>query len=879
MKRIITILILFISFLSKGQSNGDPAMFPTINSAPYYKYNGYLQVADNKGFLNSISDTNWHPRFVGTQIYKSSDRSLYIWTNDSLWVKVGSGSGGSQSWNDVMTVSPDISSSFTSDFNGNDWTLSDLDNYIVGSTGFIEFQAGGGSTLDINPGGTFAFQSSTGSYTFSNLVTNATPTYIASWNGTGLTQTLLSSVITPVATGNNVFYVEDSLNAQPVSPGDSTYWLTGGSPTGASGTWTGNPNKVLLWTGSTWVVPTQASGDYAVTLDDNITHRYNGSTWPIVSAIPWTTNGNKGGGILGSTDANRVYLRYNNANRIVLGGTNGITFSQLTGASTGIMGLSTSGVASNVQIGSGLQLLAGVLSATGGGGENLDQTMAIGSAITTNRTITGAFTFGINTSRTSISAADSVHIDAVNDIGIFSTATTRILAATLTLKGATATFGSNSKSIFHYETGTGDSVALELKSTGARWVGINTFSTSTAAYKPLQQDTVTGFMIRKLIDVSSSSQITGNLPVGNLNSGTSASSTTFWRGDGTWAAPFTLTTTGSSGAATFSAGTLNIPNYSGGWTRGALPSASATTNIVYTTTQTDSVFIGPSSSGLTSNKPKALFEVNGTVDVEGVFSTQLNASIAGGAFIVNTSGRIALNSSSVTAGWGISMQNWPGNGGGILFSGNTGNQTITGMSFRPNITSTTTSSTEVIGFQSQITQTNASNVVNTGIKGWSSEFTVGSTSATALPYYYGGYVSPIAVSSGTQQITNAYGIYIGGIAGTTDIIGTAYYGLYIDATAAGAFAGGSAFGVYQLDNAALSIKNILQSATTVGATTAPDASAVLEVKSTTQGFLPPRMTSTQRDAIATPAAGLIIYNTTTNKLNVYTTAWEVITSL
>ncbi len=74
----------------------------------------------------------------------------------------------------------------------------------------------------------------------------------------------------------------------------------------------------------------------------------------------------------------------------------------------------------------------------------------------------------------------------------------------------------------------------------------------------------------------------------------------------------------------------------------------------------------------------------------------------------------------------------------------------------------------------------------------------------------------------------------------------------------------------------LLVATLLHAQVGIGTIT-PNASAKLEVSSTTQGFLPPRMTRVQRELISTPAAGLVVWCSncgTSGELQVYNgTSW------
>jgi hypothetical protein len=75
------------------------------------------------------------------------------------------------------------------------------------------------------------------------------------------------------------------------------------------------------------------------------------------------------------------------------------------------------------------------------------------------------------------------------------------------------------------------------------------------------------------------------------------------------------------------------------------------------------------------------------------------------------------------------------------------------------------------------------------------------------------------------------------------------------------------------NTSALRYAAIFTGGTTGIGTSTPDASAQLDVTSTSKGFLPPRMTGAQAEAIGTPAAGLMVYANNGNGVTITTTGW------
>lgn len=112
---------------------------------------------------------------------------------------------------------------------------------------------------------------------------------------------------------------------------------------------------------------------------------------------------------------------------------------------------------------------------------------------------------------------------------------------------------------------------------------------------------------------------------------------------------------------------------------------------------------------------------------------------------------------------------------------------------------------------------------------------------------------------GTGTIDTVYGINID--RQYHHIVNAEAYGLHIED-----WSGGGSPVHFNVHSIGASSRNAFEGRVDVGRASVGDAAARLQVDSTTQGFLPPRMTTTQRDAIASPSEGLVLYNITTHKL-------------
>jgi hypothetical protein len=124
--------------------------------------------------------------------------------------------------------------------------------------------------------------------------------------------------------------------------------------------------------------------------------------------------------------------------------------------------------------------------------------------------------------------------------------------------------------------------------------------------------------------------------------------------------------------------------------------------------------------------------------------------------------------------------------------------------------------------------------------------------AGTVTYGAGLYVdSPLL---GTLKPTNTVGIYIENQGGSGI---TNAFGLYVAAPTLASTINLSAwFG------GAVAIGTTLM----IGGATI-STGAILELNTTTEAFIPPRVTTTQRDAIPSPTQGMLVYNSTTGVLN------------
>jgi hypothetical protein len=136
-------------------------------------------------------------------------------------------------------------------------------------------------------------------------------------------------------------------------------------------------------------------------------------------------------------------------------------------------------------------------------------------------------------------------------------------------------------------------------------------------------------------------------------------------------------------------------------------------------------------------------------------------------------------------------------------------------------------------------------------------------------YAYWGAISAATPSSGVTSVTVGNGLSANSSTGAVTIVFTGSTGTSGDylPLSGGTVTGGTVF------QSGLTANTFYSSGQVGIGTTSPNAKAIIEIASTTQGVLFPRMTKVERDAITSPPIGLILFVTDDNEgLYIYKTS-------